>query len=405
MPDPTGVYACKFPESNLSTLSQMIVNESQEAVLFSKGKLIGKFGPGKHTLNTENLPLLRNLFGIPFGGNNPFTAEVWFVNKLLPLDIDWRTDGMMHQDPDYETMVPLVAAGRYGLRVDDAERFLVKLVGTASEFTAARLTDHFWGLLVSKTKSIVLQFMRANRVGIKGISAFLEPLSEALKAAMIPFWQDYGFGLIGFYVTSVEVDGASEAGRRILEAMARQSAQAIGGYSYQQSQVFEIAGKAVDSAGGRSGSGLLGALMMTSMLGSTGVAGVLQPPPSSRSDAEGAGQTSPTTGSQPPRQVFCSNCSKKFSSAMRFCPSCGDPYTPCPRCGADNDAKAARCVSCGAQLTAANICACGSPLPPGDAFCASCGRPVAGTGACSKCGFQADPKAAFCPRCGQKVER
>jgi membrane protease subunit (stomatin/prohibitin family) len=70
------------------------VQESQEAVLFSKGQIMGKFGPGKHTLNTENLPILRNLFGIPFGGKNPFTAEVWFVNKIQFYSINWAVSKM-----------------------------------------------------------------------------------------------------------------------------------------------------------------------------------------------------------------------------------------------------------------------------------------------------------------------
>jgi membrane protease subunit (stomatin/prohibitin family) len=377
------------------------VNESQEAVLFSKGRLIGKFGPGKHTLNTENLPILRNLYGIPFGGNNPFTAEVWFVNKLQPLNIDWSTDGMMFFDPDYQTMVPLVAKGRYGLKVEDAERFLVKLVGIATRFDDDALVQHFQGAMVSKTKSIVLQFMQAQRVGINTISAFLDPLSTALRAAMVPFWEDYGFSLPGFYITSVEVDAETEAGARILEAMSRKSAQAIGGYSWQQSQAFEIAGKAVDSASGGGGSGLLGALMMTSMMSNAAMPGLLQSPGSAGAPG---GPAAPATGAQAPRDVFCSNCSKRFSSVMRFCPHCGDPYTPCPRCGADNDSKASRCVSCGAQLAVANVCTCGNEVPPGNAFCAKCGRAMAqAAGACPKCGFQSDGKAAFCPRCGQRL--
>ncbi len=86
------IYAYKFPETNLSTHTQLIVQESQEAILFSKGQIVGKFGPGKHTLNTENLPILRSLYGLPFGGKNPFTAEVWFVNKLQPNNIDWAIE-------------------------------------------------------------------------------------------------------------------------------------------------------------------------------------------------------------------------------------------------------------------------------------------------------------------------
>ena len=86
------IYAYRFPETNLSTYTQLIVQESQEAILFSKGQIVGKFGPGKHTFNTENLPILRSLYGLPFGGKNPFTAEVWFVNKLQPYNIDWSID-------------------------------------------------------------------------------------------------------------------------------------------------------------------------------------------------------------------------------------------------------------------------------------------------------------------------
>lgn len=54
------VFAYRFPQTNLSTYTQLIVYESQEALLFSKGQLMGKFGPGKHTLDTENLPILRS---------------------------------------------------------------------------------------------------------------------------------------------------------------------------------------------------------------------------------------------------------------------------------------------------------------------------------------------------------
>ena len=74
---------------------------AQEAVLFSKGQLMGKFGPGKHKLTTENLPILRNLYGIPFGGKNPFFAEVWFVNRTVTLNIDWKTTAMRYCDPGY----------------------------------------------------------------------------------------------------------------------------------------------------------------------------------------------------------------------------------------------------------------------------------------------------------------
>jgi membrane protease subunit (stomatin/prohibitin family) len=124
---------------------------------------------------------LRNLFGIPFGGKNPFTAEIWFVNKTAPLTIDWRTDTMRFRNPEYGEMVPLAVAGRYDLKVENAERFLVQLVGTLTEFRARELTDHFLGPLLSKTKSSIIAVMQANQVGITTISTRLKDLSKFLN--------------------------------------------------------------------------------------------------------------------------------------------------------------------------------------------------------------------------------
>ena len=110
-PQSNDVYAWRFPEDNLSTAAQVIVRESQEAVFFSKGQILDKLGPGKHSLKTENLPLLRGLYGLPFGKKNPFTAEIdlrlqpnyanndsikWIVSTLKTYqgvrDIDYRQD-------------------------------------------------------------------------------------------------------------------------------------------------------------------------------------------------------------------------------------------------------------------------------------------------------------------------
>ena len=166
----TNIFAWRFPETNLSTYTQLIVQESQEAILFSKGQIVGKFGPGKHTLSTENLPIIRSLYGIPFGGKNPFTAEVWFVNKLQPYNLPWSIDRMTIHDIDYNTQLPLTASGQYGLKVVDAEQFLVKVVGTKSGFTQDDLTEQFRGEFTTKVKSCILQYMQANRVGFKSIS-------------------------------------------------------------------------------------------------------------------------------------------------------------------------------------------------------------------------------------------
>ena len=399
------IYAFRFPETNLSTYTQLIVQESQEAILFSKGQIVGKFGPGKHTLNTENLPILRSLYGLPFGGKNPFTAEVWFVNKLQPYNIDWSIDRMDIHDADYNTGIPLVANGRYGLKITDAEKFLIKIVGTKNSFDQNDLTDQFFGEFSTKTKSTILQFMINNRIGLKQISAHLESISEHLKTVMLPFWENLGLELTKFYVTSIEVDGSNEVGKRVLDAISRQSAQSIGGYTWQQEQAFGLANNAIDGFSNNN-SGILGAVIATNMMGGMGGnGGVLQP--QYNQPAYGSSNQGQHGGSVQPvnqiREVYCSNCSKKFSTSHRFCPHCGDSYDACPKCGTDNDKSAKRCVSCSIPLQGdtTSCTNCNNPLPTGSSFCGNCGKQQADD-KCSRCNTPLAPTIKFCPKGGQK---
>jgi len=400
------IYAYRFPETNLSTYTQLIVQESQEAILFSKGQIAGKFGPGKHTLNTENLPILRSLYGLPFGSKNPFTAEVWFVNKLQPYNINWAIDRMDMHDADYNTGLPLVANGRYGLRITNAERFLIKIVGTKNSFDQNDLTDQFFGEFSSKTKSTILNYMINERIGIKRISSKLDKISENLKSIMLPFWENLGFELTQFYITSIAIDSSTEVGRKVLDAISSQSAQAISGHTWQQEQAFDVAKSAVENMSKGSG-GLLGAVVATSMMGGLGGAGggLIQPQynqPTFGGNAQGPqggiDQTTPQA-----REIYCSNCSKKFSSVNKFCPFCGDSYNPCPKCGTDNDKNAIRCISCGTQLqSGASLCTnCNNPIEAGSAFCGNCGKQQADD-TCSRCKAPLPTMVKFCPRCGQK---
>ena len=64
--------------------------------------------------------LIKENGAIVLFGKNPFTAEVWFVNKLQPYNIDWEIDRMDIHDADYNTGIPLIANGRYGLKINDS---------------------------------------------------------------------------------------------------------------------------------------------------------------------------------------------------------------------------------------------------------------------------------------------
>ena len=104
-----GVLAYKHPQNNISKYAKLQVNEAQEAVLVVNGTKAQKFGPGQYDLDSPNVPILRNYFGIPFGNENPWTVQVWFVNKLTPKDIDWSIDEFPIYDPNFQAQIPIRA--------------------------------------------------------------------------------------------------------------------------------------------------------------------------------------------------------------------------------------------------------------------------------------------------------
>src|SRR5437867_1905850 len=79
------------PTEDLTLGAQLIVNEGQEAIFYKGGQALDLFGAGTHTLSTGNLPLLRKIINLPFGGQTPFAAEVYFINKSVSLAKDWGT--------------------------------------------------------------------------------------------------------------------------------------------------------------------------------------------------------------------------------------------------------------------------------------------------------------------------
>lgn len=410
-PESRDAVAYHFPENNLTTYTQLVVNESQEAVLFKDGQAIGKFGPGRHTLDTRNLPVLHTIFGIPFDGKNPFTAEVWFVNKLDFKSVDFTTEMFRYHDPDYKVMVPLVGRGRLGFKVVDSVKFLKKIIGTCEIFEVCDLTGYFDAELTTTVTSAVSAKMQADAIGIKTVSGYFDRLSAYAGDSLKEVFSSYGISLVSFYIVAVDIDESRPEGEEIVNAMAEQSAQSIAGYTWQQKKAFGIADEQIKVAGealkSKTEFGVLGAMMMASGggsffgggLGGT-VAGAMTPVTSM---AGFEPRLSGQVNSAGVRMVFCSKCAKKYPSNVRFCPYCGDAYNACPNCGWDNDEKALRCVKCGTPLVdgSGGVCEkCGNPIPSGIDFCSQCGKPVGHI--CSRCKTVVKAGVQFCPTCGKK---
>ena len=244
----------------LSTWTQLVVNESQEAFLVRGGVYEGPFGAGRHTLSTENLPLLRRALGLPFGAKSPFTAEVWFVNKLVNLNVKWGTpDPIQLQDPKFHMMVPVRAFGQYGVKIENSKQFLLKLVGTVRAFDTDVLIEYFRGVFITKIKTEIANAIIKRGQSVLEIATQLDDLSSTLKASLTGEMLEYGVRLEQFNINSINLPEEDPAVITLKAALAKKAEMEIVGFDYQQEHSFDVLKTAAGNegaAGGAMGAGI-----------------------------------------------------------------------------------------------------------------------------------------------------
>lgn len=363
---PDSVYAYKYPSNELSTWTQLIVAESQEAVLLKEGQMIGPFTAGRYTLDTDNVPLLTSLFKLPLGGKSPFTASVWFVNRTQPLDVRWGTaDPVQVQDPRYAIMLPVRAYGQYGVQVDDTRKFLTKLVGTMGSFDRDQLVSYFRGIILTLAKDAIANYIVRRKISVLEISANLKELSGELQAAIEPEMAEFGLKLIRFTVNSISVPEDDPAVARLKEALAQKASYDILGTNIQQQRSFDVMQDAASNQGAA-----VAAPMGAGMGLGMGVA-----------IGQGMGQAmGGVAQTVQPAGLVCPGCHAANPPGTSFCAACGTRLAPAP-------------VAAGGPCRQ-----CGKALPAGAKFCPDCGTKTVAF--CSKCGTELAPGAKFCPNCG-----
>jgi len=370
------VFAWKFPNEELGTWTQLIVNESQEAILFKGGQALDVFGPGRHTLETANIPILNRVINLPFGGRSPFKAEVWYINKLHSLDIKWGTSVPIQlQDPKYKVFLPLRSFGQFGIQIEDSKKFLTKLVGTTKSFDQESITNLFKGLYLTKAKDSISTYLVKKDISVLEINAYLVELSTHLQEIIAPTFEEYGIRLINFFVKNVNVPEDDPAVIQLKAALAKRAEMDIIGYNYAQERSFDTLEGAATNPGSAQ-AGLMGATMGMGM--GLGIGGQMG------NQMGGLAQEINIGGGTTPASTAA-----KESEAIK-----------CPECGHNCPTNRRFCIECGAAL--AKACPkCKEPIPRKDAkFCPECGESLLKK--CGECGVQIEGNAKFCPECGNK---
>lgn len=422
------IFAWKFPHQELGTWTQLIVNESQEAILFKGGKALDLFGPGRHTLSTQNIPVLQSIVNLPFGGRSPFTAEVWFVNKIHSLDIKWGTSTPLQlQDPKYQIILSVRAYGQFGVKIEDSRKFLLKLIGTLSVFDMDSLRKYFRGLLMMNIHQIISSYLIHKKISILEINAYNSEIAKHIEERIRPEFQAFGIKLINFFVDSINTPDNDPATVRLKEALAKKAEMDIIGYTYQQQRTFDtLEGAARNEGGGNAGvmgAGIgmgmgfgVGGAMGNQMAGMTSQLDVtayhrtcLKCGTNNRKEAQfclSCGQRfGSTKRAGEATEGTCNVCGKSFPASAKFCPHCGDVHNPCPKCGVDQDVNAKACTNCGHAFQKPACHSCGQPVDPAGKFCMNCGANLRAELKCSKCQHAVKPGQKFCLECGHKLTK
>lgn len=204
-------FIWKHPCEDFNTGSQLIVHESQEAVFFRDGKALESFGAGRHTLETQNMPRLKDHFNAIAGGKSVFHAEVYFINLTTQLGVKWGTDSKIRMfDPISGLHLELGACGTFNIKVIDGRKLLLKVVGTTSGFTqdnvfgtTSSATNYFRGMIVAKVKSNLARAIRENDINILEVDEHTGELADILKNEINKVLDDYGMYVPEFFITNV----------------------------------------------------------------------------------------------------------------------------------------------------------------------------------------------------------
>src|SRR2546422_6405751 len=202
--DSRDTISWRFPDQDkeIKRGAQLIVRESQVAQFIYVGQFGDTFGPGKHTLVTENIPILSTLKGWKYGFESPFKADVYFVNTRVFTGNKWGTSNpVMLRDHDFG-IVRLRAFGTYDFHVVEPKLFLKEVAGTDQNF---RL-DEFADTMRSRLVSVFSEALATAKIPVFDVAQRYSELGQALLPLINPvITAKYGIEMPTFVVENVAV--------------------------------------------------------------------------------------------------------------------------------------------------------------------------------------------------------
>jgi len=257
------MFVWKYPSDQIRLGAQLIVNEGQKAIFVKGGQALDIFEPGTFTLTTGNIPLIDKLINLPFGGETPFTAEIWYINTTVKRDLTWGTPSPIPlMDSNLGFPVSARSFGKWGARIVDVRSFVTQIVGSQSFADATKINDYFIGEIIQSLTSNLSSAITSGQTSILQISSFLTPLSKSSADLIKMEFDKFGVELVNFNIESIniptdELKRIQDVFAKTLEAKELSKVNVGAGFSAIKS--FEVLNNAAENPSEGSIGGMLGA--------------------------------------------------------------------------------------------------------------------------------------------------
>lgn len=179
--------------------AQLTVRESQHAMLLKEGQLADVFAPGRHTLSTENIPVLSRLKGWKYGFESPFKADVYFFNTHQFINNKWGTPApILMSDPQFG-QVRVRAFGSFDLKIADVGVFFRQYAGTYEQLTIFELQQQLRDFIAPKFGEVLAN----EHISVTDVAGNITALSKKIEPYLKPYFLQLGVELTQFTITSV----------------------------------------------------------------------------------------------------------------------------------------------------------------------------------------------------------
>jgi membrane protease subunit (stomatin/prohibitin family) len=335
--------AYRFPNLSLKYGSQVVVKENQWAVFFRDGKAYDIFGPGRHTITSNNIPLLTGALKALRIIGDIFECEVIFVSNS---QFKGKFGGQAYSAPS-GTIQYQAELGYYGYllyKVEDPKLFVVEFFGNRGASTSNDIESYIRGFI---NERVIDEFAHHDIFNVvKNVDETTDKIALIIKdeAARI------GLKIIDTVFEGVKIP---EEARRFATTMGQQAMT----LQYMKETTAEIP----EGGGGAAAAGV-GAGVGIAM--GTALGKAMQP-------SQGNAQ----------QVILCPNCGAQNMVRTKFCGNCGKSLAPaakikCPKCGAEMAETMKFCGNCGSPLQPQKIkCSnCEAENVSTSKFCSNCGK-------------------------------